>query len=69
MDLGSIRPTTVALAAALKINCDPGYRVYFGWDGKVLVILLGEVAHAKAAERHRPLRRWRDHKKRKRREG
>ena len=25
----------------LKIDYGPGYRVYFGWDGKVLVILLG----------------------------
>ncbi len=28
-------------AAELKINRGPGYRVYFGWDGKTLVILLG----------------------------
>lgn len=25
----------------LKINFGPGYRVYFGWDGRALVILLG----------------------------
>ncbi len=25
----------------LKINFGPGYRVYFGWDGRTLVILLG----------------------------
>src|ERR1700736_1691245 len=25
----------------LRINRGPGYRIYFGWDGKVLVILLG----------------------------
>jgi len=25
----------------LRINRGPGYRVYFGWDGEVLVILLG----------------------------
>jgi putative addiction module killer protein len=25
----------------LRIDRGPGYRVYFGWDGKVLVILLG----------------------------
>jgi putative addiction module killer protein len=25
----------------LKINFGPGYRVYFGWDGDVLIILLG----------------------------
>ena len=28
-------------ATELKINRGPGYRVYFGWDGKALVILLG----------------------------
>jgi putative addiction module killer protein len=28
-------------AAELKINRSPGYRIYFGWDGKTLVILLG----------------------------
>ena len=40
-------------AAELKINRGPGYRVYFGWDGKVLVILLGGATRAKAAERYR----------------
>lgn len=25
----------------LRINRGPGYRIYFGWDGKLLVILLG----------------------------
>jgi putative addiction module killer protein len=42
--------------AELKINRGPGYRIYFGWDGKTLVILLGGGT----------LRRWRDYKKRKR---
>ena len=28
-------------AAELKINRGPGYRIYFGWDGKAPVILLG----------------------------
>jgi putative addiction module killer protein len=27
-------------AAELRIDRGPGYRIYFGWDGKVLVILL-----------------------------
>ena len=40
-------------AAELKINRGPGYRVCFGWDGKVLVILLGGGTKRKAAERHR----------------
>src|SRR6185437_9574534 len=28
-------------AAELRVDRGPGYRIYFGWDGKVLVILLG----------------------------
>jgi putative addiction module killer protein len=28
-------------AAELRSDRGPGYRVYFGWDGKVLVILFG----------------------------
>jgi len=39
-------------AAELRINRGPGYRIYFGWDGKTLVILLGGGTK-KAAERHR----------------
>ena len=50
----------------LRINRGPGYRIYFGWDGKVLVILLGggtkkrqqnDIANA--------LRHWRSYKARK----
>jgi putative addiction module killer protein len=28
-------------AAEIRIDRGPGYRVYFGWDGKTLVVLLG----------------------------
>src|SRR5258708_3095248 len=28
-------------AAELKIDRGPGYRIYFGWDGRTLVVLLG----------------------------
>jgi putative addiction module killer protein len=28
-------------ACEFKIKRGPGYRIYFGWDGKALVILLG----------------------------
>jgi putative addiction module killer protein len=28
-------------AAELRIDRGPGYRIYFGWDGRTLVILLG----------------------------
>src|SRR5256885_15388418 len=40
-------------AAELKINRGPGYRVYFGWDGKALVISARRRDQATAAERHR----------------
>src|SRR5260370_28578553 len=50
----------------LRINRGPGYRIYFGWDIKVLVILLGG-----GTDRRRPsdiqsaLRHWRSYKARK----
>lgn len=54
-------------AAELKINRGPGYRVYFGWDGKTLVILLGGGTKRKQqSDIDAALRRWRDYKKRKR---
>jgi len=49
-----------------KIDFGPGYRIYFGWDGDELVILLGggtkkrqsqDIAEAQAA--------WKDYKQRK----
>lgn len=54
-------------AAELKINRGPGYRIYFGWDGKVLVILLGGgTKRRQQNDIDAALRRWRDYKKRKR---
>ena len=53
-------------AAELKINRGPGYRVYFGWDGKVLVILLGGGTKRRQQDDiEAALRRWRDYKRRK----
>src|SRR5215475_12050893 len=53
-------------AAELKINRGPGYRVYFGWDGKVLVILLGGgTKRRQQNDIEAALRRWRDYKLRK----
>jgi putative addiction module killer protein len=53
-------------AAELKINRGPGYRVYFGWDGKVLVILLGGGTKCRQQDDiEAALRRWRDYKLRK----
>lgn len=57
-------------AAELKINRGPGYRVYFGWDGSLLVILLGGGTKQKQqTDISVALRRWRDYKARKRSEG
>jgi putative addiction module killer protein len=28
-------------AAEVRVDRGPGYRIYFGWDGKTLVVLLG----------------------------
>jgi putative addiction module killer protein len=56
-------------AAELRINRGPGYRVYFGWDGNVLVILLGGgTKRRQQRDIDAALRRWRDYKKRKRSE-
>lgn len=52
-----------------RLSFGPGYRVYFGRDGKKLVILLGggtkkrQSADIEAAKRH-----WKDYKARKRKE-
>jgi putative addiction module killer protein len=53
-------------AAELKIDRGPGYRVYFGWDGKVLVILLGGgTKRRQSSDIKAALARWRDYKVRK----
>lgn len=54
-------------AAELRIDRGPGYRVYFGWDGRVLVILLGGgTKRRQQNDIEAALRRWRDYKTRKR---
>lgn len=53
-------------AAELRIDRGPGYRIYFGWDGKVLVILLGGgIKRRQQNDIEAALRRWRDYKQRK----
>jgi putative addiction module killer protein len=43
-----------------------GHRIYFGWDGKVLVILLGGgTKRRQQNDIEAALRRWRDYKRRK----
>jgi len=53
-------------AAELRVNRGPGYRIYFGWDGRVLVILLGGgTKRRQQNDIEAALRRWRDYKSRK----
>jgi putative addiction module killer protein len=53
-------------AAELRIDRGPGYRIYFGWDGKVLVILLGGgTKRRQRSDIEAALRHWRDYKRRK----
>ena len=50
----------------LRINRGPGYRIYFGWDGKVLVILLGGgTKRRQQNDIQAALRHWRAYKARK----
>src|ERR1700716_4086664 len=50
----------------LRINRGPGYRVYFGWDGKVLVILLGGgTKRRQQNDIQTAFRHWRTYKARK----
>ena len=50
----------------LRINRGPGYRIYFGWDGKVLVILLGGgTKRRQQSDIQAALRHWRSYKARK----
>jgi putative addiction module killer protein len=50
----------------LRVNRGPGYRIYFGWDGKLLVILLGGgTKRRQQADIATALRHWRSYKARK----
>ncbi len=50
----------------LRINRGPGYRIYFGWDSKVLVILLGGgTKRRQRSDIQTALRHWRSYKARK----
>ncbi len=51
-----------------RINFGPGYRVYFGKDGELIVILLGGgMKQRQQNDIQRALGRWEDYKRRKKR--
>jgi hypothetical protein len=59
-----------ATQSAPKRGCiapgGPGYRIYFGWDGKLLVILLGGgTKRRQQSDIQTALRHWRSYKARK----
>ncbi len=52
-----------------RIAFGPGYRIYFGWDGDALVILLGGGTKQRQQQDIETARdHWRDYKRRKKRE-
>ncbi|MGB3541166.1 MAG: type II toxin-antitoxin system RelE/ParE family toxin [Mesorhizobium sp.] len=54
-------------AAELRIDPGRGYRIYFGWDGRTLVILLGGgTKRRQQNDIQDALEHWRDYKMRKR---
>jgi putative addiction module killer protein len=51
----------------LKVDVGPGYRVYFGQDGPVIVILLcGGEKHGQDRDMATAREYWKDYKNRKR---
>lgn len=51
----------------LRVNFGPGYRIYFGWDGAQLVILLaGGSKKRQQADIERAKELWQEFKARKR---
>lgn len=53
-------------ASELKINRGPGYRLYFGWEDKALVILLGGGTKRRQSDDiAEALAHWRNYKARK----
>lgn len=56
--------------AEMKIDRGPGYRVYFGWHGKTLVILLGGgTKRRQQNDIEAALKCWRDYKMQNRKPG
>jgi len=70
MELGnvsSVKPVGQGVAE-YRIDFGPGYRIYLGQDGEVLIILLGGgTKKGQNADVQLAQKRWRDYKARKKR--
>ena len=66
-DISHVKSVGVGAGVSeLKIDFDPGYRVYFGRDGAAIVILLaGGTKKSQPADIERAHLRWADYKLRK----
>ena len=48
-----------------RIHAGPGHRIYFGWDGQTLIILLGGgIKRHQQGDIARAQRHWQDYKQR-----
>jgi putative addiction module killer protein len=66
-NLPNVKPVGQGVAE-FRIDFGPGYRIYFGQDGDVLIILLGGgTKKGQSADIHLAQQRWRDYKARKKR--
>ena len=66
-NLANVKPVGQGVAE-YRIDFGPGYRIYLGQEGKVLIILLGGgTKKGQNADIQLAQQRWRDYKKRKKR--
>lgn len=66
-NLSSVKPAGQGVAE-YRIDFGPGYRIYIGQSGDVLIILLGGGAKKRQnADIHLAQQRWRDYKASKKR--
>ena len=66
-NLSNVKPVGQGVAE-YRIDFGPGYRIYIGQDGDVLIILLGGgTTKGQNADIQRAQQRWRDYKTRKKR--
>jgi len=66
-NVSSVKPVGQGVAE-YRIDFGPGYRIYLGQDGEVLIILLGGgTKKGQNADVQLAQKRWRDYKARKKR--